>query len=423
MSETKLQPLDPPKELDQQDQLVSPGLAEPREQTGLADESGLGEPALNARQAQPATQSQEAQQSQKAKHSDLAERAIASIASSGSLRLIAAAIVFICAYYASSVLITLIVSILIAFVLDPVVSLLERIHVPRWLGSALMVLVALGLVYLLVYLVYDRAAAFVEDLPNLTARIKQIVEHYQDIVSHLRQSTTSLMSSQENNLPTVQLQQQSGWTSFLLRGIGSVYTFAVTVMFIPFLVFFMLTSKRHVRSATIGLFPREHQGQVERIVDSVGSMVREYVFGNILVALISMGIIAPVYLLIGLRYALILAGISAVLDLVPYIGVALAALPPLMVALLEFDHAEPIIVIAIAVSAVHFISVNVLTPKLVGNRVRLNALSVTLAMMLWGWLWGAMGLVLAVPITAAFKAVCDNVPSLKALGHWLGESG
>lgn len=361
------------------------------------------------------------EQTERLEQPEQQDRPFLPITSSKSLRIIAAAIVFICAYYASSILITLIVSILIAFVLDPAVSLLERIRIPRWLGAAMMVMFALGLLYLLSYLVYDRAAAFVEDLPNLTGRIKQIVEHYQGIISHLRQSTTSIISSPENNFPTVQLQQQSGWTAFLLRGIGSVYTFAVTVMFIPFLVFFMLTSKRHVRSATVFLFPDEHHGQVERILDSIGSMVREYVFGNILVALVSIAIIAPVYVLIHLRYALILAGISAVLDLVPYIGVALAALPPLLVALMQFDNAAPIIIIAAAVSVVHFISVNMLTPKLVGNRVRLNALSVTLAMMLWGWLWGAMGLVLAVPITAAFKAVCDNVPSLKAVGHWLGE--
>jgi predicted PurR-regulated permease PerM len=160
---------------------------------------------------------------------------------------------------------------------------------------------------------------------------------------------------------------------------------------------------------------------VESVLGSVGAMIREYVLGNILVALVSMAIIVPVYLLIHLRYALILAGLSAVLDLIPYIGVALATLPPILVALMQFDHAAPIIVIAVTISIVHFVSVNVLTPKLVGSRVRLNALSVTLAMMLWGWLWGAMGLVLAVPITAAFKAVCDNVPALKAIGYWLGE--
>lgn len=350
------------------------------------------------------------------------ERRLSSVnTSSASLRILAGAVLFVCVYYASSVLITLIVSILIAFVLDPAVSLLERIRIPRWLGAAFMVLIALGLVYLLFYLVYGRAVAFFNDLPKLAQRIKQIVEHYQNVVSHLRQSTTSLINSPENNLPTVQLQQQSGWTRFLFRGIGSIYSFTVTVMFVPFLVFFMLTSKHHLRTATVGLFNEEHREQVEAILGSAGAMMREYVLGNILVALISLAIIGPVYLAIHIRYALILAGLSAVLDLVPYIGVALATLPPLLVALLQYDHATPVIVIAITVSAVHFVCVNFLTPKLVGSRVRLNALSVTLSMMIWGWLWGAMGLVLAVPITAAFKAVCDNVPALKALGVWLGE--
>jgi predicted PurR-regulated permease PerM len=352
------------------------------------------------------------------------EHSLAVITSSTSLRIVAGAIIFICLYYASSVVITLIFAILIAFVLDPGVVLLERIHVPRWLGSLLMVLLALGLVYLLIYVVYDRAATFIEDIPRLATRIKEVVEHIQSVITHLRQSTTSIMSpSQETGLPAVRLQQESGWTNFLLRGIGSIYAFTVTVMFIPFLVFFMLTSKSHLYSSTLNLFAEEHRQQVEDILRSVSEMIRQYVFGNFLVAIISMGLITPVYVLIHLHYAFILAGISAILDLIPYIGVALATLPPLLVALMQFNQATPIIVIAVTVSVVHFISVNLLTPKLVGGRVRLNALSVTVAMMFWGWLWGALGLVLAVPITAALKAVCDNIPSLKPVGTWLGEGG
>lgn len=348
------------------------------------------------------------------------DRPIAAITSSASLRIIAAAVVLVCVYYASSVLITLIVSILIAFVLEPGVNLLERIRFPRWLGAAVMVVIALGLIYLLFYLVYDRAAAFIENLPVLVDHIKQIVAHFESVVSHFKQSA-SLTAQPENTVPTVQVQQQSVWMQFLLRGIGSLYGFAVTVMFIPFLVFFMLTSKRHLESATLNLFADEHRDQVETILRSVGAMIREYVLGNCLVAVISFVILAPIYAALHLQYAIILAAISAVVDLVPYIGVALALLPPLVVALMQFNHASPILVIAISVSVVHFVAMNVLTPKLVGNRVRLNALSVTIAMMFWGWLWGAMGLILAVPITAAFKAVCDNVPSLQAVGRWIGE--
>ena len=75
----------------------------------------------------------------------------------------------------------------------------------------------------------------------------------------------------------------------------------------------------------------------------------------------------------------------------------------------------------VAVVVVHFLATNLLTPKLVGHSVRLNPLTVTIAMMFWGWLWGTVGLVLAVPLTAAIKAVCDNIPSLQAYGAWMGE--
>ena len=105
-------------------------------------------------------------------------------------------------------------------------------------------------------------------------------------------------------------------------------------------------------------------------------------------------------------------------------GVALALVPPLLLALVqpEYKTVFPFLVIALVVVSVHFVAINVLTPKLVGGRVKLNALSVTIAMMFWGWLWGGIGLILAVPITAAFKAVCDNVQSLKPYGAWMGES-
>jgi predicted PurR-regulated permease PerM len=75
----------------------------------------------------------------------------------------------------------------------------------------------------------------------------------------------------------------------------------------------------------------------------------------------------------------------------------------------------------VTVVVVHFVAINLLTPKLVGRRVKLNALTVTIAMLFWGWLWGGIGLILAVPITAAIKAVCDNIQPLKAYSAWMGE--
>src|SRR5208337_5604507 len=100
-----------------------------------------------------------------------------SASASASVRIIAIAILFGCIYYASSVVITLICSILIASVLDPGVRLIEVFRVPRWLASLIMVLLMLAVTYLVIYVIYDRAQAFFEELPKLVERLKQITAH------------------------------------------------------------------------------------------------------------------------------------------------------------------------------------------------------------------------------------------------------
>jgi len=339
-----------------------------------------------------------------------------------STRIIAIAVLFVCIYYASSIVITLIFSILIAAVLEPGARFLERLRVSRWLSSLIMVLLMLTVSYLAVYGIYDRALDFMTNAPKLATKLKQITAHLQVTAQNFQQSTRTIIpSSADSNLPTVRLQQDSPWAQFLLRGIGSVYAFMMTVMFIPFLVFFMLNSKDRLWAATLNLFPREKRQQAEGVIHNIGIMLRQFALGNLLVALIAAFPICLVFAILHLQYALVLGLLAAFLSLIPYIGVALALVPPLMVALLQYDSVNPFLIVAATVTAVHFLAANLLTPKLVGHRLNLNALAVTIGMMFWAWLWGGFGLILAVPITAAIKAVCDNVERLKPFGAWMGE--
>ena len=98
----------------------------------------------------------------------------------------------------------------------------------------------------------------------------------------------------------------------------------------------------------------------------------------------------------------------------------LALAPPIFVGIGYMGSGDLIAVVA-TVFALHLISLNVLYPKLLGNRLQLNPLAVTMGLLMWGWLWGAMGLLLAIPITAAMKIVFDHVERLKPYGAWLGE--
>jgi predicted PurR-regulated permease PerM len=94
--------------------------------------------------------------------------------------------------------------------------------------------------------------------------------------------------------------------------------------------------------------------------------------------------------------------------------------PPLT-AVIGHTHGAEVLVIVLSVLGLHLFAINVLYPKLIGRRLQLNPLVVTVSLLIWGWVWGAMGLILAVPITGALKVIFDHIESLRAYGAWLGE--
>jgi predicted PurR-regulated permease PerM len=152
----------------------------------------------------------------------------------------------------------------------------------------------------------------------------------------------------------------------------------------------------------------------------VARMIRSFIVGNFIIG-VFLSVFTNAFLgFHGLPYIYFQGVISGFLSLIPYLGVLLAILPPL-VADLGHITAGGVLLIAGSVLGLHLIAMNVLYPKILGKRLQLNPLAVTLALLFWGWLWGAMGLILAVPITGAIKIICDHIDRLRPYGAWLGE--
>jgi predicted PurR-regulated permease PerM len=122
-----------------------------------------------------------------------------------------------------------------------------------------------------------------------------------------------------------------------------------------------------------------------------------------------------------LPYWPLIGPLSAALSIVPYVGLPLAMIPPLFAALPVYTSVTAYLIIGTTVAFLHLLALNLLYPKFVGSRVHLNPLAVTVALMFWGTIWGAIGLVLAIPITAGVKAVCDNVARFRVYGRLLGD--
>jgi predicted PurR-regulated permease PerM len=182
----------------------------------------------------------------------------------------------------------------------------------------------------------------------------------------------------------------------------------------------MLAAKPRIWKATIELFPDEHQDRVRGALDQVGSMLRSFVAGNALVALLLMLASWGFFLLVHLQYPFLLGCVSGILNLVPYLGAVLAWIPPFVIGLAQWNSVGPYLIVASVLTVFHIIGMNVLMPAIVGRRVHLNALAVTAALLFWGWLWGAVGLILAIPITATVKVICDHSEGWEPVGRWLG---
>jgi predicted PurR-regulated permease PerM len=150
-------------------------------------------------------------------------------------------------------------------------------------------------------------------------------------------------------------------------------------------------------------------------------LFRSFITGNAIVAGILSVATAVVFFLVGLPYWLVLGIASGIISTIPYLGLVLALIPPLVVGLVSFDSGVPIVVIVGSVTLLHVVAANLLMPKLVGGGVHLNPVASTMSIMFFGWLWGGMGLILGIPIVAVVKCVLENMRPTRKFGLWLGD--
>jgi predicted PurR-regulated permease PerM len=136
---------------------------------------------------------------------------------------------------------------------------------------------------------------------------------------------------------------------------------------------------------------------------------------------VALAIIFTVGLLIfDVSYAYVWGPLAGVLNLIPYIGAFIGMIPPVLVAAIQTGGITTPLWILLFMVVVQLLESNVVTPKLVGGKVNLNMLAVLLATVYWGWLWGMLGVLLAVPITAAVKVICSHIEPLRPIAVLLG---
>jgi len=323
-------------------------------------------------------------------------------------------------YVAQLVCVVLLVSLLLAFVLEPLVRALMRIRLPRGGAAFTAVLVFVGTLYAIGNVSYNKAVEFSQELPKYRGEIQSMIWKYQRTAETIRKNTQAVIPKDNSDAKTVELKKDSSLWGAVTENLGTATEVIFAASFVPFLAFFMLSWQEHAHSSTVLLFRRELRSTAYATLGAITDMIRAFIVGNFLVGLFIAVISTAVFALLGVPYFYFVGPISGFLSLVPYLGVPLAFVPPALASLGQI-HGSGFLLIGVTVLGLHLFALNVLYPKFLGKRLQLNPLAVTVALLFWGWIWGAMGLVLAIPMTAAMKIIFDHVEGLRPVGAWLGE--
>jgi len=347
-------------------------------------------------------------------------------------------------YFGRVLFVTAAIAVVLAFILEPFVTMLMRLRLPRALASLTVCLFALLGLYIIGLGAYTQLAGLADDLPVYGQRIADIVEGARQKIQGVEESAYGLVSRRrpEENLaqqsaakkrgrkgetpiaapappPPVQLPG-TPIVDFIYARLGSLSEILFMSSFVPFLVYFMLSWQEHLNRSFLQFFRGEDRLVAARSLEGIARIVRAFVAGNFLLGLLLATLSSVAFWWIHLPYSGLVGPLSGFLSLMPYVGLPMALIPPVLAALTL--NRAPVYVLAVAITGLlHLFGMNLLYPKIVGSRVHLNPMVVTFSLMLWGFLWGASGLLLAIPLTAGVKAVCDNVEGLRPYGQFLGD--
>ena len=335
-----------------------------------------------------------------------------------SLTLLGIGLIVVFAYYGESVLAVLFFSILLSFALSPIVELLIRFHMPRGLAALIAVGLLLAVLYGITAASYNRAVTFVDALPKYSQKIRSILQPFRQQAEKIEKTGEVVGAAGPSNV--IAVRQVTSWTDVLTHGVGTLTDILLAASFVPFLAYFLLTWQYHARSATVMLFPLQHRHTAFVTLGLIGKMLQSFIVGNLLIGLLISGVSVAIFGLLHVPFFYFVGFLSGFLSLVPYLGLVLAMVPPILVGLGQLDAGDLALVV-LSVLGMHLFALNVLYPKLLGSRLKINPLAITIALLFWGWIWGAIGLVLAIPITGAIKIVFDHVESMKPYADWLGE--
>lgn len=321
-------------------------------------------------------------------------------------------------FIGQDILMPLCFAIVLAILLLPINNWLVKHRFPKVPAMLLSILIAIILIAAIIYFLSSQVAGFMEDLP----KIKQNLNHHLNTAQQWIRDNFNISKKEQNKAvqDATNNMKSSGpgmlGTTFLSAGSA-----IMTIVLLPIYTFLIMYYRSLIKKFFIDVFADKHKAKVEEVLEDSRSIIQSYMVGLIIEMAIVAALNATGFLIIGIDYAIFLAVLAAILNMIPYIGMLIATVICMLITLTNASEMMDIIWVAIVLTVVQFIDNNFLMPYVVNSKVKINALVSIIGVLIGGALAGISGMFLSIPGIAIMKAIFDRVDDLKPWGMLLGD--
>ena len=338
-------------------------------------------------------------------------------------------------HWAQEAFIPIVLSILISYSLEPIVTLMTRVRVPRIIAAGLVVLMTGGVLGYGIYSLSDDVTALVAQVPDAAQRLRRMmdrdsspgpIEQVQKAAAELQKTADQATGTNpaRKDVTRVQIEEPAiNVRQYVTWGSTSLVTFAGQATLVFFFVFFLLASgdlfkRKLVKLAGPSL---EKKKITVQILDEINRQIARFLVVRVATSVV-VGVATWIaFSMIGLKQAALWGTVAGIFNTVPYFGPVIVAIGTAIVAFLQFGTAA----MAVYVSGISLVITSnegwLLTPWLTSRTARTNEVAIFVGLIFWSFVWGIWGTLLAVPMLVAVKAYCDHIEDLKPVGELLGE--
>ncbi|WP_156291153.1 AI-2E family transporter [Oceanobacillus salinisoli] len=301
------------------------------------------------------------------------------------------------------------ISCLIAYLLYPIIEKLHSYNIHRGLAILFIYLLFFGGIG---YLIYRGYPVIVHQLQDLANNLPEIIETYQTLIYSLYEYTSFMPEVVHDRMDQFFINIENSLDTLLsnlLGGFTKIFDMIITITVIPVLVFYFLKDYDKIKSFLKRFIPSKYRKESSEMIHAMDDSLGDYIRGQLIVCLFVSLTALIVFKFLHIEYALLLAIIMGVTNIIPYFGPILGAIPAVVIAFTTTNSLQLVIFVIIGIFVIQIIEGNLLSPYIVGKSVAIHPVAIIFALLLGGQLFGVIGMILAVPVLSIIKVIVNHV--------------